>query len=50
MVKFEKDGAMKAKTYPSDFAVGGPNQCLIVVITHDKCIFFKNDGIQKAQL
>ena len=48
MVEFEKDGAMKAKTYPSDCAVGGPNWCPIVVITHDNYTFSVNNGIQKA--
>lgn len=48
MVEFEEDGAMKAKTYPSDCAVGGPNRRPIVVITHDGCTFSANDGIRKA--
>lgn len=48
MVEFEEDGAMKAKTYPSDCAVGGPNRRPIVVITHDECTFSANDGIRKA--
>lgn len=45
MVEFEEDGAMKAKTYPSDCAVGGSNRRLIVVITHNKCTFSANNGI-----
>ena len=48
MVEFEEDGAIKAKTYPSDCAVEGPNQRPIVVITHDECTFSANDGIRKA--
>ena len=48
MVEFEEDGAMKAKTYLSDCKIGGPNQCSIVVITHDECTFSANDGIQKT--
>ena len=48
MVEFEEDGAMKAKTYPSDYAVRGPNERPIVVITHDKCTFSANNNIRKV--
>lgn len=48
MVEFEEDGAMKAKTYPFDCAIGGPNRRPIVVITHDECTFSANDGIRKT--
>lgn len=48
MIEFEEDGAMKAKTYPSDCEVGGPGRRPIVVITHDECTFSANDGIRKA--
>lgn len=48
IVEFEKDGAIKAKTYPSDCAVRGLNQRPIVVITHDECRFSRNDSIQKV--
>ena len=48
MVEFEEGGAMKAKTYPSDCKVRGPNWCSIIVIIHDEYTFSANDGIQKA--
>ena len=48
MIEFEEDGTIKAKTYPSDCVVGGPNRRPIVVITHDECTFSANDGIRKA--
>lgn len=47
-IQFEEDGIIKAKTYLSDCAVGGPNQHPIIVITHDECTFSTNNGIQKA--
>ena len=45
MVEFNKDGAMKAKDYPVDCAVGGEERRPIIVITHDECTFSANDGI-----
>ena len=45
IVEFEEDGTMKAKTDPSDCAIGGPNRRPIVVITHDECTFFANNSI-----
>ena len=45
MVEFEEDSAMKAKTYPSNCKVRGPNQSPIVVITHDECTFSANNSI-----
>ena len=48
MVKFEENGAMKAKIYSSDCAVGKTNRHPIMLITHDECTFSANDGIQKA--
>lgn len=44
LVEFEADGAMKPKTYPLDCIVGGHEQRLVIVITHDECTFSANDG------
>lgn len=45
MVEFEEDGTIKDKIYPHDCAVRGKNWQLVILITHDKCTFFANDGI-----
>lgn len=48
MVEFNEDGTMKPKVYPLDCAVEGENRRPIIVITHDECTFFANDGVRKA--
>ena len=48
MVEFDENGAMKPKVYPSDCVVERENRQLIIVITHNKCTFFVNDGVCKA--
>lgn len=48
MVNFEENSAMKLKIYPSDYKVGGDDRQPIIVITHNECIFFANNGIQTA--
>ena len=48
MVEFNEDGAMKAKDYPVDCAVGGEERRPVIVITHDECTFSANNGIRKA--
>lgn len=48
LVEFNKDGMMKDKTYPPDYAVGGEDRRPVIIITHDKYTFSANDGIRKA--
>ena len=48
MVKFDKDGVIKAKNYLRDCVIGDKKWWPIIIITHDKYIFFANDGLQKA--
>lgn len=48
MVEFEEDGIMKPKVYLFNCVVGVNEQCLIIVITYDKYIFFANNRIQKT--
>lgn len=48
LVEFDENGAMKDKTYPLDCVVGGEDCRPVIVITHDECTFFANDGIRKA--
>ena len=48
IVEFNKNGAMKAKDYPVNCAVGGEERCTIIIITYDEYTFFANDGIWKA--
>lgn len=47
IIKFNKNGVIKVKDYPVDYAVRGEKCCSIIVITHDKCIFFTNNGVRK---
>ena len=48
IVEFDKNGAMKPKVYSADCAIGGNNRQPVIIITHDKCTFSANNGIQKA--
>ncbi len=48
IVEFDEDGVIKPKVYPLDCAIGGNDWQSIIVITHNKCTFSANDGIQKA--
>ena len=48
LVEFEEDGSMKVKNYPDNCVVGGDVRRPDIVITHNKCTFSTNDGIQKA--
>lgn len=40
IVEFDKNSAIKPKVYPSNCTVRGNNQWSIIVITHNKYIFF----------
>lgn len=46
-VKFEKEGKILPKEYPSDYAVRKPNQRSIIMIIYYKNIFFANNNRQK---
>ena len=48
MVKFDKDGVMKAKNYPNNCIVRDEKQRPIIIITHDECIFSTNNNVQKV--
>lgn len=48
IVEFDKNGIMKSKAYLLNCAVGDNYRQPIIVITHNKCTFFANNGIQKA--
>lgn len=45
IIEFNKDGAIKAKDYLVDYAVGGEERRSIIIITYNKCIFSANDGV-----
>lgn len=45
MVEFNENSAMKARDYPIDCIVRGEERRPIIVIIHDKCTFFANDGV-----
>lgn len=44
-VKFEKNGVIKAKTYPFDYKIREINECSIIIIIYNKYIFFVKDVI-----
>ena len=48
IVEFDEYSAMKAKEYLIHCAVGGDERQPVIVITHDECIFFANDRVQKV--
>lgn len=43
IVKFNKDSVMKAKDYLIDSTIVEKEYCPIIIITHDKYIYFAND-------
>ena len=45
MVEFNEDGAIKAKNYPIDCAVGGEERCPIIIINNDEYTFSANDRV-----
>ena len=48
IIEFNEDGAIKAKDYPVDSAVGGEKLQPIIVIIHDKYTFSANNRIRKV--
>ena len=48
IVKFDENGKMKPKVYPSDCVMRGENRQPIIVIIYNKCTFSENDGVYKA--
>lgn len=48
LVEFSKDGTMVSKKYSSNCAVGEPGKRPVIMITHDKSIFFANNGRKKV--
>lgn len=48
IVEFDENGAMKLKMCPADCIVGRINWQPVIIITHNKCTFSANKGIQKA--
>ncbi len=47
-VEFFEDGIMVLKEYLDDYAVEGPDQRLIIIITHDESKFSANNGRRKV--
>ena len=47
-VEFSDDGSKLSKTDPKNCVVGGLDQRLIIMITHDESTFSANDGRQKV--
>lgn len=48
MVKFNKNGAIKAKDYLSNYIVKDGKRRPIIIIIYNKCRFFANDGVWKV--
>lgn len=44
LVRFDQEGKMISKIYPSDCEMGGNERRPVIVITHDECTFSLNDG------
>ena len=44
LVEFDSERNIKDKIYPDDCQVEGTNRRPVIVITHDECTFFANDG------
>lgn len=47
LVEFEEDGLMKTKKYPNNYVMREDKYYFIIIITHNKYIFFQNDRIWK---
>ena len=47
-VEFQDDGIILPQEYPENYAVGGPNQQPIIMITHDESTFLANDSCRKV--
>ena len=47
MVGFNENGVIKDKKYFIDYIMRSNKYQLIIVIIHNECIFFVNDGIQR---
>ena len=48
-VKFEEDGTMKPKKYPSDCALESEERRLIILINHNECTFSANNDVRRAE-
>lgn len=48
IIKFEENCTLKLKIYPADYAMGGNNQWLLIIITHNQYTFSTNNEIQKV--
>lgn len=48
LVKFEEDRSMKTKKYLDNCAIGKYKGCFVIIIIHNKYIFFVNNEIWKA--
>lgn len=48
IVEFDELGVIKPKVYPPDCTIGGDNQWLVIIITHNKYKFLANDRVCKV--
>lgn len=48
ILEFNEDDIINDKKYLFDYVVGGRIWQPIIMITHDKCTFFANNGICKT--
>lgn len=46
IIKFEKNNILRPKIYPANCTVWGDWQWLVIIITHNNCIFSANNRIQ----
>lgn len=48
LIEFNKDGSIKIKEYPNNYAMERDICWPVIVIIHDECIFFVNNRIWKV--
>ena len=48
LIEFEEDRSMKTKEYLNNYIIRRDKCYLIIIITHNECIFFTNNRIWKV--
>ena len=45
LVELNKNRLMKTTKYSNVYTIGGDKYCLVIIISHNKCTFSKNNRI-----
>lgn len=48
LIKFNEDGTIKAKEYPSDYTIRSLNRQEVIIIIYDDSTFLANNSIQRV--